>query len=110
MFGQKHEMASKHNLLTQRFKVMFRASTNEKNLHIKMQKAIRTYVKERVKQQGHLNDELASLEELSRGGSIDTDTSARLKKLAEMAYERKREETRKRYGFIDSAHIKAGIE
>ena len=59
------------------------------------------YAQERAKQKEHLDYERAGLDELLNCGSIDEETQVRFVKLLEMSYEKKREETREKYGFRD---------
>ena len=69
----------------------------------KLQKTRRAYIKERLRERDHLNKEISSLDRLLKEESIDDSTYARYKKLLEMSYARKRQQTRQRFGFaIDS--------
>ena len=61
----------------------------------------RSYIKERTKQKEHLNSQIAHLDKLLKDNSIDENTYARYKKLLEMNYEQKLEETRAKYGFTN---------
>ncbi|MEM3463905.1 MAG: hypothetical protein QXL91_03485 [Candidatus Bathyarchaeia archaeon] len=65
----------------------------------KMQKAKCSYFKERVQQRQHLNEEITKLDKLFKENVIDEDTHRRLRKLLEIAYQKKRQETRRKYGF-----------
>jgi hypothetical protein len=65
----------------------------------KMQKAKFSYFKERVQQRQHLNEEITRLDKLFKENLIDEDTYKRLRKLLEIAYQKKRQETRHKYGF-----------
>jgi hypothetical protein len=65
----------------------------------KLQRVRSSYQKERGQQQQKLNLEVTRLDNLLNNGSIDPSTHERLKKLLEMAYEQKREDTRIKYGF-----------
>jgi hypothetical protein len=65
----------------------------------KLQKARRLYIEERTKQRRNLNWEISGLDTLLEENSIDKDTHARLRKLLEIGYDRKRQETRERFGF-----------
>ena len=56
-----------------------------------------------------MNDELVGLDVLLGRGSIDEYTQTRLKKLLEICYERKREETREKYGFADVADLTSSL-
>ena len=64
----------------------------------KLQKIKRSYLKERCKQQQHLNEEFSRLDGLLKEDSIDENTHERYKKLLEMGYKQKRQETRLKYG------------
>ena len=65
----------------------------------KLQKIKRSYLKERCKQQQHLNEEFSRLDGLLKENSIDESTHERLKKLLEIGYEQKLMETRLKHGF-----------
>jgi uncharacterized Fe-S cluster-containing radical SAM superfamily protein len=65
----------------------------------KLWNAKRSYFKERLKQRQHLNEEISRLDMLLKEKVIDEDTHKRLRKLLEMGYQKKRQETRLKYGF-----------
>jgi cell shape-determining protein MreC len=65
----------------------------------KMQKVKSSYFKERVQQRQHLNEEITRLNKLSQENVIDEDMHRRLRKLLNIAYQKKRQETRLKYGF-----------
>ncbi|MGB9713752.1 MAG: hypothetical protein ACPLZC_02090 [Candidatus Bathyarchaeales archaeon] len=65
----------------------------------KMQKVKSSYFKERVQQRQHLNEEITRLDKLFQESVIDEDTYIRLRKLLDIAYQKKRQETRRKYGF-----------
>jgi hypothetical protein len=64
-----------------------------------MQKLKQSYLKERWKQHENLNEEFSRLNMLLKENSIDASTHERLKKLLQMGYKQKRQETRLKYGF-----------
>jgi hypothetical protein len=59
----------------------------------------RPYLEERTKQREFLDSQIANLERLLKDNSIDESTYTRYKKLLEMNYEQKREETREKHCF-----------
>jgi hypothetical protein len=59
----------------------------------------RSYFRERLKQRQQLNEEISRLDMLLKEKAIDEDTHKRLRKLLEMGYQKKRQETRLKYGF-----------
>ncbi len=65
----------------------------------KMEKAKRSYFRERAQQHQHLKEETAKLDTLLKENVIDEDTHKRLRKLLEISYQKKRQETRIKYGF-----------
>ena len=65
----------------------------------KLQKTRRSYLRERCKQQQRLNEEFSRLDVFLKENLIDESTYERLKRLLEMGYEHKRQETRLIYGF-----------
>ncbi len=65
----------------------------------KLRNVKRSYLRERLKQRQHLNEEISRLDTLLKEGVIDEDTHKRLRKLLEMGYQQKRQETRLKYGF-----------
>lgn len=65
----------------------------------KMQKAKCSYFNERVQQRQHLDEEITRLDKLFKEKLIDEDTYRRLRKVLEIAYQKKRQETRRKYGF-----------
>ena len=100
MFNKKDDLNNRWHTLSSLFKALFHYAEKEEIAHRKLQKTKRTYIKERIKQQEHLNTEIAGLDKLLKESSIDEDTHARLKKLLAIGYEQKRQETREKYGFI----------
>lgn len=89
------------NLVMNSFKTVLRISTREEKLQNRLQKARSAYVKERTKQQGLFEKEHADLNKLLKGGSIDEETRARLEQVLNIGYDRKRDETRGKYGFTN---------
>jgi len=67
-----------------------------------LQKKRHAYIKERQKARERLNKEKRTLDKLLKEKSIDNHTYARYKKLLEMSYQMKREQTRGKYGFTRS--------
>ena len=100
MFNRKDEIGKKWRPASSPFKALFHCAEKEEIAHRKLQKTRRAYIKERTKQQEHLNGEIAGLDKLLKEGSIDEDMYPRLKKLLEIGYEQKRRETREMYGFV----------
>jgi hypothetical protein len=98
MFNKKDENGHKWRPLSP-FKVLFHIAKKEARAQHKLQKTRRAYIKERTKQQEHLNREIVGLDELLKESSIDEETHARYKKLLEIGYEQKRQEAREKYGF-----------
>ena len=97
-------MFKKKEILSKRLLLPFKSSSpianNEaKTNQLKLRDARRSYAKERTKQREHLNQEVASMDKLLEENSIDKNTHARYKKLVEMGYVKKRQETREKYGF-----------
>jgi hypothetical protein len=84
------------------FKSLFHHSEKEAVARRKLQKTRRAYIKERLKEREHLNREISDLDRLLKENSIDEYTYTRYKKLLEMGYERKRQQTRERYGFTQN--------
>lgn len=68
-------------------------------LSSKLERAKHSYFKERVQQRQHLNKEFTRLDELLRENVIDEDIYRRLRKLLEIGYQQKIQETRRKYGF-----------
>jgi hypothetical protein len=100
MFNKKDEINHKWRPASSPFKALLHYAKKEEIAHRKLQKTRRAYIKERIKQREHLNREFAGLDKLLKENSIDEDTRARLKKMLEIGYEQKRQETREKYGFI----------
>jgi hypothetical protein len=100
MFNKKGEMDHKWRSALSSFRALLHYASKEETAQHKLQKTRRAYIEERVKQQEHLNKEVARLDKLLKENSIDEDTHARLNMILEMGYEQKRQETRKKYGFI----------
>lgn len=65
----------------------------------KLRNVKRSYFRERLKQRQHFNEEISRLDMLLKEKVIDEDTHKRLRKLLEMGYRQKRQETRLKYGF-----------
>jgi Skp family chaperone for outer membrane proteins len=101
MFDKKGENDHKWRPLSP-FKVLFRIAKKEAKAQHKLQKIRRAYVKERTKQQEQLNREIVGLDKLLKESSIDEETHARLKKLLEIGYKQKRQETREKYGLTET--------
>jgi hypothetical protein len=99
LFDKKSKSDHKWHLRTPRFKILFHYAGKEEISQRKLQKIRHSYAKERMKQREHLNEEFAILDQLLKHNSIDENTHERLKKLLEIGYEQKREETRREYGF-----------
>ncbi|MGB9959084.1 MAG: hypothetical protein ACPLKQ_00995 [Candidatus Bathyarchaeales archaeon] len=68
-------------------------------LSSKMEKTKRSYFRERVQQRQHLNREFDRLDKLLKENVIDEDIYKRLRKLLEIGYQQKIQETRRKYGF-----------
>jgi hypothetical protein len=100
MLNKKEEIGNRWHTLSSPFKAVFRYAGKEGIAHRKLQKNRRTYIKERMKQQEHLNREIAGVDKLLKEGSIDEDIHARLKKLLEIGYVQKRQETREKFAFM----------
>jgi hypothetical protein len=95
MFNKRGEIDHKWRPTSSAFKALFHFAGKEENAQRKLQKTRRAYIKERTKQREDLNTEIAGLDKLLKEGYIHV----RLKKLLEIGYEQKRQETREKYGF-----------
>jgi hypothetical protein len=100
MFTKKDEIDHKWRPASSPFKALLHYARKEEIAHRKLQKTRHAYIKERIEQREHLNREVAGLDKLLKENSIDEDTCARLKKLLEIGYEQKRQETREKHGFM----------
>jgi hypothetical protein len=65
----------------------------------KLQKLVRSYLKERCKQHKRMKEESSKLDLLLKGNQIDENTYERLQELLEMSYKQKSQEIRLKYGF-----------
>jgi uncharacterized protein YecT (DUF1311 family) len=99
MFNKRGEIDHKGRPASSAFKALFHFARKEENAQRKLQKTRRAYIKERTKQREDLNTEIAGLDKLLKEGYIHKDIHVRLKKLLEIGYEQKRQETREKYGF-----------
>lgn len=100
MFKKKDEIFSKWR--PSAFKSLSTIAKKEtKAKQPKLKKIRHVYAKERTKQREHMNSEVAYVDKLLEEGSIDEDIHARYKKLLEMGYAEKRQETREKYGFTN---------
>jgi hypothetical protein len=99
MFNRKNVTDQKWRAPSSPFKALFNYAKKEAIAHRKLQKTRRAYIKERIEQRQRLNREIARLDRLLKESSIDENTHARLKKLLEIGYEHKRQETREKFGF-----------
>lgn len=100
IFLCRSEIGQKWRQTSLPFKALFHHAEKEDIARRKLQKTRRAYIKERQKEREHLSREISALERLLKENSIDDYTYARYKKLLEMGYEQKRQQTRERYGFI----------
>ena len=102
MFDRKSALGHKLRSTALPFNVLFQPATKKEISQRQLRKTRHSYVKERMKQREQLDQENASLRKLLEENSIDTDIYARLKKLLEMGYKQKREETRTKHGFLNN--------
>ena len=86
--------------MSSQIKALFHCAGKEEVAYRKLQKTRRVYIKERTEQRERLNRGIAGLDRLLKENSIDEDTYARLKKLLEIGYKQKRQETREMCGFV----------
>lgn len=98
MFNKKDEIDHKWRPSSP-FSVSFHVAKKEAKARHNLQKIRRAYVKERTKQQEQLNRQVVGLDKLLKESSINEETHARFKKLLEIGYKQKRQETREKYGF-----------
>src|SRR3989337_3141639 len=70
MFNKKDEIGKKWRPASSPFKALFHCAEKEEIAHRKLQKTRRAYIKERTKQQEHLNGEIAGLDKLLNEGDI----------------------------------------
>jgi len=100
MFKKKDEISSKCR--PSPFKSLFTITKREAKANKpELKKIRRVYAKERTKQLEHMKNEVTYINKLLEEGSIDENTYARYKKLLEMVYVEKRQETREKYGFTN---------
>ena len=105
MFNKKSEIGHKWNPVSSQIKALFHCAGKEEVAYLKLQKTRRVYIKERTEQRERLNRGIAGLDRLLKENSIDEDTCARLKKLLEIGYKQKRQETREMCGFVKNLTI-----
>ncbi len=67
----------------------------------KLLKIGHAYAKERLQERERLDRDLSALTRLLKEKSIDKQTHERYKKLLQMSYEQKRQQTRTRFGFTN---------
>lgn len=96
----RNEISERRSQASLPFKGLSRHFEKEDAAQRKLQKTKRAYIKERLREREHLNKEISALDSLLKEESIDDSTYARYKKLLEMSYQRKRQQTREKYGFI----------
>ena len=101
MFYKKWKIEPKKVSKTSQFEASFNFASTEKTTERNVKEKRRSYLKERTKQKEHLSSQIAHLDRLLKDNSIDWDTYVRYKKLLEMNYEQKREETREGHGFTN---------
>lgn len=99
MFNKKAEIGHKWNPVSSQIKALFHCAGKEEVAYCKLQKTRRVYIKERTEQRERLNKGIAGLDRLLKESSIDEETYGRLKKLLEIGYKQKRQETREMCGF-----------
>jgi DNA-binding protein H-NS len=100
MFNKKDQRFSKWR--PSLFKSLSKIAEKESNAkQPDLRKTRRAYARERTKRREHLNNEVAHVDKLFKARSIDENTHARYKKLLEMSYAQKRQETREKYGFTN---------
>jgi len=100
MFKKKDKIFSKSR--PSPFQSLFTITKREAKANKpKLKKIRRVYAKERTKQREHMKNEVTYINKLLKEGSIDENTYARYKKLLEMGYVEKRQETREKYGFTN---------
>jgi hypothetical protein len=100
IFLCRSEIAQEWRQASLKFKASSHHFEREATAGRKLRKTRQAYVRERLKEQEHLNSEISSLDRLLKENSIDKYTYARYKKLLKMGYEQKRQQTRERYGLI----------
>jgi hypothetical protein len=101
MFSQENGVKAKCGFFRQPLKASSQVSVRRIKTRRITDRTRHAYAQERAKQKEHLDNERAGLDELLNCGSIDEETQIRFVKLLEMSYEKKREETREKYGFRD---------
>lgn len=101
MFNKKDEISIKYRSSSP-FKSFFHIHKKGRNARQKLRKARRAYVKERTKQRERLKREMANVDILFEKGTINEDIYTRYKKMLEIGYAEKRQETREKYGFLNS--------
>lgn len=101
VFSQENGMRVKGGLFRQPSKAPSQVSVRRNKTRRITDRMRHAYAQERAKQKDRLDNERAGLDELLNCGSIDEETQIRFVKLLEMSYDRRREETREKYGFRD---------
>ena len=101
MFNKKDEISNQYRSSTS-FKSFFHIHKKERNARQKLRKTRRAYAKERKKQRERLKREMANVDILFEEGTINEDICTRYKRMLEIGYAEKRQETREKYGFTNS--------
>lgn len=84
------------------FTKLFHAVKKQSKSLQKLRKKKLAYLEERAMQQKHLNEELTVVDMLHEKGSISDDLRARYRKMLELGYTQKLQETREKFGFTNT--------
>ena len=103
MFNKKDE-TNKEQSTPSPYLALLYINKRETSMRQELQKTKQDYSKERGKQQDHLKNEVDRLDKLFDEGHIDKDLHIRYKKILKIDYEKKRLETREKYGFKTHPH------
>ena len=103
MFNKKDEIIKEQSIPSP-YLALFYIDKQGTNIHRKLRKTRQAYSKERRRQQDYLKNEVDRLDKLLDEGFINEDLHTRYKKIMEIDYEKKRLETREKYGFKTNLH------
>jgi len=101
MLNKKDEAIKQQSILS-KFTKLFHPVKKEANSWRNLRRKRLAYAKERANQRKHLNEELAVVDKLHEEGSISNDIYTRYRKMLEIGYAQKLQETREKFGFTNS--------